>query len=132
MINHERISSGIEGLDVLMNGGIIKNSINSIVGSSGTGKTTFALAYLYQGLLEGDHTLYIYANKTIGTMYKSILQTFTTDFTISINSPQNITHTDTTSGYYIASYGFENQSPDKNGLDLIFVDETKETTTEPI
>ena len=59
MINHERISSGIEGLDVLMNGGIIKNTINSIVGSSGTGKTTFALAYLYQGLLEGDNTLYL-------------------------------------------------------------------------
>ncbi|MHA1218732.1 MAG: RAD55 family ATPase [Candidatus Heimdallarchaeaceae archaeon] len=64
MINHERISSGIEGLDVLMNGGIIKNSINSIVGSSGTGKTTFALAYLYQGLLEGDHTLYLSFEET--------------------------------------------------------------------
>ncbi len=50
----ERISSGIEGLDVLLQGGIIKNSINSIVGSSGTGKTTFALAYIYQGLLEGE------------------------------------------------------------------------------
>ncbi|MCE7747911.1 MAG: hypothetical protein GPJ51_05900 [Candidatus Heimdallarchaeota archaeon] len=64
MINHERISSGIEGLDVLMNGGIIKNSINSIVGSSGTGKTTFALAYLYQGLLKGDHTLYLSFEET--------------------------------------------------------------------
>jgi len=59
MNNFERISSGIEGLDVLLNGGIIKNSINSIVGSSGTGKTTFALAYVYQGLLEGEHILYL-------------------------------------------------------------------------
>ncbi len=59
MNNSERISSGIEGLDVLLQGGMIKNSINSIVGSSGTGKTTFALAYVYQGLLEGDHILYL-------------------------------------------------------------------------
>ena len=59
MNNSERISSGIEGLDVLLHGGMIKNSINSIVGSSGTGKTTFALAYVYQGLLEGDHILYL-------------------------------------------------------------------------
>ena len=59
MNNSDRISSGIEGLDVLLHGGMIKNSINSIVGSSGTGKTTFALAYVYQGLLEGDHILYL-------------------------------------------------------------------------
>lgn len=59
MNNSERISSGIEGLDILLQGGMIKNSINSIVGSSGTGKTTFALAYVYQGLLEGDHILYL-------------------------------------------------------------------------
>ena len=59
MTRAERISSGIEGLDVLLQGGLIKNSINSIVGSSGTGKTTFALAYVSQGLLEGDHILYL-------------------------------------------------------------------------
>jgi KaiC/GvpD/RAD55 family RecA-like ATPase len=64
MTNTERISSGIEGIDVLLQGGLIKNSINSIVGSSGTGKTTFALAYVYQGLLEGDHILYLSFEET--------------------------------------------------------------------
>ncbi|NPD89397.1 MAG: AAA family ATPase [Asgard group archaeon] len=64
MTHAERISSGIEGLDVLLQGGLIKNSINSIVGSSGTGKTTFALAYVYQGLLEGDHILYLSFEET--------------------------------------------------------------------
>ncbi|MHA1396380.1 MAG: RAD55 family ATPase [Candidatus Heimdallarchaeaceae archaeon] len=59
MTKLERISSGLEGLDILLHGGLIKNSINSIVGSSGTGKTTFALIYAYQGLLEGDHILYL-------------------------------------------------------------------------
>ncbi len=60
----ERISSGIAGFDTLMHGGIIKNSVSSVVGSSGTGKTTFALAYMYQGLLEGDHILYLSFEET--------------------------------------------------------------------
>ncbi|MCG3221254.1 MAG: AAA family ATPase [Candidatus Heimdallarchaeota archaeon] len=64
MTHTERISSGMEGLDVLLQGGLIKNSINSIVGSSGTGKTTFALSYVYQGLLEGDHILYLSFEET--------------------------------------------------------------------
>ena len=64
MTNIDRISSGIEGLDKLLQGGMIKNSINSIVGSSGTGKTTVALAYVYQGLLEGDHILYLSFEET--------------------------------------------------------------------
>ncbi|MBY8999298.1 MAG: AAA family ATPase [Candidatus Heimdallarchaeota archaeon] len=83
----ERISSGIEGLDVLLQGGMIKNSINSIVGSSGTGKTTFALAYIYQGLLEGDHTLYLSFEETpsklmaeaesLGIRIRDVSQNFT-------------------------------------------------------
>ena len=64
MINIDRISSGIEGIDKLLQGGMIKNSINSVVGSSGTGKTTVALAYVYQGLLEGDHILYLSFEET--------------------------------------------------------------------
>ncbi|MEE9409782.1 MAG: ATPase domain-containing protein [Candidatus Heimdallarchaeota archaeon] len=64
MTNIDRISSGLDGLDKLLHGGMIKNSINSVVGSSGTGKTTFALAYVYQGLLEGDHILYLSFEET--------------------------------------------------------------------
>ncbi len=59
MYNIERISSGISGLDKLLYGGIIKNSVNSVVGGSGTGKTTFSLAYAYKGLLVGDDVLYL-------------------------------------------------------------------------
>ncbi|MHA1685399.1 MAG: RAD55 family ATPase [Candidatus Heimdallarchaeaceae archaeon] len=54
-----RIKSGIKGLDLLFNGGFIKNSVISVVGGSGTGKTTMALKYIHQGLIDGDHILYI-------------------------------------------------------------------------
>lgn len=59
MNQNDRIKSGIKGLDTLFYGGLIKNSIISIVGGSGTGKTTMALQYIHQGLIDGDHILYI-------------------------------------------------------------------------
>ncbi len=64
MENKKRISSGITGLDALMYGGLVKNTVNSIVGGSGTGKTTFCLSYMLQGLREDDHILYLSFEET--------------------------------------------------------------------
>lgn len=55
----ERISTGIAGLDKLVEGGLLKNTINAIFGGTGTGKTTFAIQFALAGLYSGDHTLYI-------------------------------------------------------------------------
>lgn len=55
----ERIKTGIIGLDNIINGGFFKNSVNVIVGGSGTGKTTFALQFLLEGLKNGEDGLYI-------------------------------------------------------------------------
>ncbi len=66
----ERIPSGIEGLDILLRGGIIKNSVNTYVGCSGSGKTIAALAFLYEGLLKGDHTLFLSFKETPSKMIK--------------------------------------------------------------
>jgi KaiC/GvpD/RAD55 family RecA-like ATPase len=55
----DKIPSGIPGLDFLINGGIRPNTINAVVGSSGTGKTTFCLQFLLDGLLRGSHGFYI-------------------------------------------------------------------------
>lgn len=45
----ERVSSGISGLDKLVEGGYPRNSVVLISGGPGTGKTTFALQYIYSG-----------------------------------------------------------------------------------
>ena len=50
----ERIKTGIYGLDSLIEGGIIDNSAVVIVGSSGTGKTTFAMQFLMHGIDIGE------------------------------------------------------------------------------
>ena len=46
----ERCPTGISGFDELCNGGFIKNSSNVIVGGPGSGKTTFMLQFLYNGI----------------------------------------------------------------------------------
>ena len=55
----ERIPSGIAGLDKLIEGGLLKNTINAAFGGTGTGKTTFAIQFALSGLYNGDHALYI-------------------------------------------------------------------------
>jgi KaiC/GvpD/RAD55 family RecA-like ATPase len=55
----ERISSGIPGLDELIEGGIPKSSVTLISGGTGTGKTTFCSQFLMEGLEKGEKTLYI-------------------------------------------------------------------------
>ncbi|MCC7569837.1 AAA family ATPase [Candidatus Micrarchaeota archaeon] len=45
-----RIPTGIPGFDELIEGGFDENSTNIIVGSAGTGKTIFALNFLYNGI----------------------------------------------------------------------------------
>lgn len=42
--------TGIQGLDEMLNGGIPKGHAVSVFGGPGTGKTTFALQYLYNGV----------------------------------------------------------------------------------
>ena len=54
-----RISTGIEGLDAVLNGGYTRNRVYLVEGSPGTGKTTFALRFLLAGVQRGDKGLYI-------------------------------------------------------------------------
>ncbi len=54
-----RIESGIPGLDPLIQGGFLPNSVNLITGETGTGKTLFCAQYLWYGLQKGDTCLYI-------------------------------------------------------------------------
>lgn len=54
----DRIKSGITGLDPLVSGGFVKNTITSIYGSPGAGKSIFCTEFLRQGLLEGEKVFY--------------------------------------------------------------------------
>lgn len=55
----ERVKTGIQGFDSLVEGGIPKGANLLLVGSPGTGKTIFGLQYLYTGTQNDERGLYI-------------------------------------------------------------------------
>lgn len=55
----KRVPTGIQRLDVLIEGGFEKNSTNLVVGSSGGGKTILCTQFLIDGLKRGEKCLYI-------------------------------------------------------------------------
>ena len=50
---------GVEGLDAMLSGGLLEGSICAVVGTYGTGKTTFALQFAYEGLRRREKVIYI-------------------------------------------------------------------------
>jgi KaiC/GvpD/RAD55 family RecA-like ATPase len=59
-----RIKSGIPGLDELIEGGILEKSVILLTGSTGTGKTIFALKFLIEGALKNEAGVYISLQET--------------------------------------------------------------------
>jgi KaiC domain protein len=55
----ERVKMGILGLDDMLGGGLIPGSICAIIGTYGTGKTTFSLDFVWDGLTKGERVIYI-------------------------------------------------------------------------
>jgi KaiC domain protein len=58
-MSNERMKVGIIGLDDMLGGGLIPGSICAIIGTYGTGKTTFSLQFIWEGLKQGEHIIYI-------------------------------------------------------------------------
>jgi KaiC/GvpD/RAD55 family RecA-like ATPase len=70
-----RTSTGVPGLDVMMGGGLLKRSVTLVGGDSGTGKTTFCLQFLYNGLTEcGENGLFISFSEPREEIYQTATQ----------------------------------------------------------
>ncbi len=59
-----RISTGSEGLDDILGGGLDPNRVYLYEGRPGTGKTTIALQFLLEGVRNGERVLYITLSET--------------------------------------------------------------------
>ena len=59
-----RISTGNEGLDKILGGGIDPERMYLFEGQPGSGKTTLALEFLLEGVRKGDPALYITLSET--------------------------------------------------------------------
>lgn len=58
------VSTGIEGLDRILGGGLPPNHIYLIEGSPGSGKTTAGLQFLLEGISRGELGLYVSLSET--------------------------------------------------------------------
>lgn len=65
------VPTGVDGLDEMLGGGVPRGHVVSLLGSFGTGKTTFALQFLMQGLINGEKGIFI----TLEEDVESILRT---------------------------------------------------------
>ena len=55
----DRITTGIKGLDEVLNGGFPRSRTILVVGSPGSGKTTFVMQFLVGGAKAGENGLYV-------------------------------------------------------------------------
>lgn len=55
----ERISTGVEGLDAMLDGGLWRGTTTLLAGPSGAGKTTIGLQFALEGARRGEPTLYM-------------------------------------------------------------------------
>jgi KaiC domain protein len=83
----ERVSTGVPGLDVLMNGGIPKGHAILYLGPPGAGKTTFGLAFIWDGLKKGERCVTITLEEDKEALIKTAAQ-FGWDFGTALKNRQ--------------------------------------------
>ncbi len=60
----DRITTGLDGLDVILGGGLTRDRLYLVEGTPGTGKTTLALQFLLDGAARGERGLYVTLSET--------------------------------------------------------------------
>lgn len=69
--SEKRLSTGIEGLDDILSGGLPKGHLYLVEGDPGTGKTTLALQYLMEGARVATCSSSILDSDSVGTSHPS-------------------------------------------------------------
>ena len=69
----DRITTGIDGLDVILGGGLTRDRLYLVEGTPGTGKTTLALQFLLDGAARGERGLYVTLSETEGELRAAAL-----------------------------------------------------------
>jgi KaiC/GvpD/RAD55 family RecA-like ATPase len=72
----DRVKTGIEGLDDMLNGGIPTGRHVALYGGPGAGKTSFCFEYLYKGAKMGENGLYISLEETQEDILENMKSTF--------------------------------------------------------
>jgi len=87
----KHISTGIYGLDEILNGGFLRPSTVLIAGTAGTGKTTFVIQSLFNAAKKGDICMYITSLSEPIEMLNSFMSKFEF-YDISLIDSKNISY----------------------------------------
>ncbi|MFS0758454.1 ATPase domain-containing protein [Noviherbaspirillum sp. 1P10PC] len=63
------VSSGIDELDALLGGGLMRGTTTVLQGPTGVGKSSLALQYAIAGAKRGEHVAYFSFDETLETLY---------------------------------------------------------------
>src|SRR3954454_21623560 len=63
-MQRNQLTTGISGLDNILNGGFPRNRMYLVQGDPGVGKTTLAMQFLMEGVRLGDTCLYVTLSET--------------------------------------------------------------------
>lgn len=69
----ELLNIGIPGLDEMLGGGIPKGHTVAVLGSPGTGKSTFALQFIYTGLQNNENCAYLSLEESEENLVKTAM-----------------------------------------------------------
>lgn len=76
----ERVPTGIDGLDPLIEGGFPKGSLILLAGNPGTGKTIFSMEFLYRGAKDyGENGIYVSFSESEETIFNNVSKVFGLD-----------------------------------------------------
>ncbi len=67
----EQLNTGILGLDEMLGGGIPAGHITAVLGPPGTGKSTFALQFIYAGLQKNETCAYLSLEESAENIIKT-------------------------------------------------------------
>lgn len=69
----QKVKSGIAGLDGMLDGGFVKNSVVAVAGETGSGRTIFISQFLYKGAVEHDEPgLFISFDEQKASIYSNL------------------------------------------------------------
>lgn len=72
----QRMNTGIPGYDDLLEGGYFRDTVNIVIGESGTGKTVFGSQFLYSGTRNGEKGLCIMTSESAAALKREMFSSF--------------------------------------------------------